>query len=129
MNGDVFETFVRNCLLPVLQPFNWTNAHSVVILDNASIYYVDAISDIIVDQVGGRLLFISPYSPDLNPLEEVFSKVKGIIKKNSTLFEVSIMPRALLSLAFIMVTNEDCHSYIAHSGYCYNQNVCMYIAN
>ena len=118
VNGDVFETFVRNCLLPVLQPFNWTNPHSVVILDNASIHHVDAISDIIVDQVGARLLFLPPYSPDLNPLEEVFSKVKGILKKNSSLFEVSNMPRALLSLAFAMVTNEDCHSYIVHSGYC-----------
>ena len=118
MDGVKFEAFVRNCLLPVLKPFNWTNFHSVVILDNASIHHVDAISDIIVDQVGARLLFLPSYSPDLNPLEEVFSKVKGIMKKNNTLFEVSNMPRALLTLAFAMVTNEDCHSYIAHSGYC-----------
>ena len=62
VNGDRFETFVRNCLLPILQPFNWTNPHSVVILDNASIHHVEAISDIIVDQVGARLLILPPYS-------------------------------------------------------------------
>ena len=119
VNGDVFETFVRNYLLPVLQPFN-TNPHSVIIPDNASIHHVHALSDIIVDQVGAPLLFLPPYSPDLNPLEEVFGKVKGILKKNSSLFEVSNMPRALLKLAFAIVTNEDCHLYniIVHSGYC-----------
>lgn len=118
MDGVKYETFVRNCLLPVLKPFNWTNLQSVVILDNASIHHVDAISDIIVYQVGARLLFLPPYSPDLNSLEEVFSKVKHIMKKNSILFEVNNILRALLSLAFAMVTNEDCHSYIVHSGYC-----------
>ena len=41
VNGNIFTTFVRSCLLPVLQPFNWTNPHSVVILDNASIHHVE----------------------------------------------------------------------------------------
>ena len=118
VNGDTFETFVRSCLLPVLQPFNWTNPRSVVIMDNASIHHVDVISQIIEDQAGAKLLFLPPYSPDLNPLEEVFSKVKGIMKKNDTLFQVSNIPRALLTLSFAMVTKEDCHSYISHSGYC-----------
>ena len=80
--------------------------------------HVDVISDIILNQVGARLLFLPPYSPDLNPMEEVFSKVKGIMKKNSSLFKVNNMPRALHTLAFAMLTNEDCHSYIVHSGYC-----------
>ena len=44
MNGEKFATFVRSCLLPVLQPFNYTNPHSVVILDNASIHHVEGIS-------------------------------------------------------------------------------------
>ena len=117
VNGDTFATFVRSCLLPVLQPFNWTNPHSVVILDNASIHHVDAISDIIEDQAGAKLLFLPPYSPYLNPVEEVFSKVKGIMKKNDALFQVTNIPRALLTLSFAMVTKEDCLSYITHSGY------------
>ena len=118
MNGDKFATFVRSCLLPVLQPFNCTNPHSVVILDNASIHHVQEISDIIEDEAGARLLFLPPYSPDLNPLEEVFSKVKGIMKTYNGLFQASSMPRALLTLALGMVSKEDCYSYSAHAGYC-----------
>ena len=51
VNGEKFATFVRSCLLPVLQPFNYTNPHSVVILDNASIHHVKEISAIIEKQV------------------------------------------------------------------------------
>ena len=44
VNGEKFATFVRSCLLPILQPFDYTNPHSVVILDNASIHHVEEIS-------------------------------------------------------------------------------------
>ena len=118
VNGETFETFVRSCLVPILQPFNYTNSHSVVILDNASIHHVGAISEIVEEEAGARLLFLPPYSPDLNPLEEVFSKVKGIMKSNDNLFQASCMPRALLTLAFGMVTEQDCYSYVTHAGYC-----------
>ena len=87
VNGEKFETFVRSCLLPVLQPFNWTNPHSVVIMDNASIHHVEAISEIIEDQAAARLLFLPPYSPDLNPIEEVFSKI--IMKKMTSFFKIA----------------------------------------
>ena len=118
VNGEKFERFVRSCLLPVIQPFNWTNPHSVVILDNASIHHVDTISELVEDQAGARLLFLPPYSPDLNPLEEVFSKVTGIMKANDSLFQAGSIPRALLPIAFTMVTTQDCYSYISHSVYC-----------
>ena len=117
VNGERFEKFVRSCLLPVLQPFNWVNKHSVVILDNASIHHVDGVVDLIENQVGAKLLFLPPYSPDLNPLEEVFSQVKSIMKKNGTLFQNCTLPRVLLSMAFNMVAIDDCKSYITHSGY------------
>ena len=71
VNGEKFETFIQNCVLPVFQPFNWTNPHSVVIMDNASMHHIEAISHLIEDQAGARLLFLPPYSPDLNPVEEV----------------------------------------------------------
>lgn len=80
VNGKKFETFVRSCLLPILQPFNWTNPYSVVILDNASIHHVEVVSEVVEGEAGARLILLPPYSPDLNPLEEVFSKVKGIMK-------------------------------------------------
>ena len=37
VTGEVFVKFVRSCLLPILQPFNWINSHSIVVMDNASI--------------------------------------------------------------------------------------------
>lgn len=73
VNDEVFENFVRNCPLPILKPFNWVNKHSVVILNNASIHHVNGVVNPIETQARARLLFLPPYSPDLNPLEEAFS--------------------------------------------------------
>ena len=61
-----------------------------------------------------RAKFMAPYSPDLNPVEIVFSKVKGIMKANNALFQVCSSPRALLSVAFGMVTTDDCISYCGY---------------
>ena len=117
MNGEKFEQFVRACLVPILQPFNWVNPNSVLIMDNASIHHVDGVRDLIENQIGVRLFFLPPYSPDLNPVEEVFSQIKAIMKQNDALFQSCTAPRVLLTMAFGMVTQEDSTSYIAHSGY------------
>ena len=62
VNGERFEDFIRSCLLPILQPFNGTNPHSVVIMD-ASIHHVDGVIDLIENQAGARLLFLPPPTP------------------------------------------------------------------
>ena len=103
-----------------IQPFNWINPHSVVIMDNASIHHVEGVIDLIENQVGARLLFLPPYSPDLNPVEEVFSKVKALMKQNDNLFQACSDTRVLLTMAFGMVTKQDCISFITHSGFCIN---------
>ena len=53
-------------------PFDGCNPRSVVLMDNASIYHLERVDDII-SGVGAKLIFLSPYSPDLMPLEEVFA--------------------------------------------------------
>ena len=68
VNGDVFERFVRTSLLPILKPFNGTNSHSVVVMDNASIHHLDKIAQMIAG-VGALLRFLPPYSPELNPIK------------------------------------------------------------
>ena len=104
-------------LQQILNPFNWSNYHSVVIMDNASIHHVHGVVDLIESQ-GARLIFLPPYSPDLNPLEEVFSKVKSITKENHPcIFQSCTETRKLLTMEFNMVTKEDRISYISHSGY------------
>ena len=75
MNTDAFVSFVENALLPVLQPFNGSNPRSIVIMDNASIHHVDRVCQLI-ESTGAIIRFLPPYSPDMNPLEEVFSKVR-----------------------------------------------------
>ena len=72
VDGEKFAEFVHNCLRPFIQAFNWINPHSVIIMDNASIHHMEQVVDIIEDQIGVRLLFLPPYSPDLNPAKEVF---------------------------------------------------------
>ena len=117
VNGARFTEFVSKCLLPILQPFNWMNHHSVVVMDNASIHHVGDVRALIEDQAHARLLFLPPYSPDLNPIEEVFGQVKSIMKGNHSLFQGSCMPRVLLSMAFAMITKEDCYAHVKHCGY------------
>ena len=79
METDRFTHFINTCLLPVLMPYNGVSPHSIVIMDNASIYSsCDKVLQII-ENAGGRVIVLSPYSPDLNPLEPVLGNVKAII--------------------------------------------------
>lgn len=116
INGDRFAQFTETYLVPFLMPFNGTNPFSVVIMDNASIHHV---SDVValIQNVGARLVFLPPYSPDLNPLEPVFGKVKSILKENDIIFQACSSPKALLAMAFGMITAEDCTNYAKHCGY------------
>ena len=98
----------------ILQPFNGLNPHSLVILYIASIHHVDKVRELIETQAGSRLCFLPPYSPDLNPVEGVFSQARSIRKRNDKLFQVYCAPRALIAIAFGMVTACDCHGHITN---------------
>ena len=71
----------------------------------------------LIESTGAKVLFLPPYSPDLNPLEPVFGKVKTILKENDPIFQTTSTPRLLLALAFTMVTPEDCFNFSKHCGY------------
>ena len=71
INGERCTQFVESCLLPILNPFNGVNQHSVVIMDNTSIHHVDMVQDLL-EGAGARLIFLPPYLPDLNPVEGVY---------------------------------------------------------
>ena len=116
MNGPRFVNFVQKCLIPLLNPFNYINPRSVVIMDNASIHHVQEVVDKI-EAHGARILFLPPYSPDLMPCEGLFSMVKSIIKENHNLFHICSCPRAILALAFSMVTKEQRYNLVSHCGY------------
>ena len=116
VNGEVFEHFVCNFILPIILPFNGNNPRSVLVMDNASIHHLERIEDIITG-VGAKILFLPPYSPDLMPLEEVFAKVKSILKANDEVYTTTTMSNLLVKMAFCGITNSDCLGYIQHSGY------------
>ena len=105
--------YICKCVLPVIMPFNGTNPRSILVLDNASIHHLDQVYDIITG-VGAKLCFLPPYSPDLMPLEEVFSEVKYVLKAKH--FCQHQTQKTLLNL-FCAITEEDCIHYIREAGY------------
>ncbi len=89
VNGDTFVQFIQRSLLNIIQPFDGNNPRSVVVLNNASIHHVDAVCELI-SAAGALVRFLPPYSPDLNPIEELFSKVKGYLKENEIAHQVTV---------------------------------------
>ncbi len=73
INGDVFEAFVEQVLAPQLSPGD------VVIMDNLSSHKRIRTRELI-EETGARLVFLPPYSPDLNPIELIFAKVKQLLR-------------------------------------------------
>ena len=128
VNGDKFESFITDTVIPILNPFNGSNSLSVVIMDNCSIHHVDQVINLI-EAAQVKLIFLPPYSPDLMPLEEVFSKVKSIMKMNDSIFQVCSCPRAFLGMAFNDITTEDCLGYLLIKNHdcTVNQNTSIHV--
>ena len=95
-------------------PFDGVSPNSIVVMDNASIHHVDSVVDTILS-VEALVRFLPPYSPDMNPIEEVFGEVKHYLQANNTRFQATSSPRAMILTAFNSVTTENCNSYIRHS--------------
>ncbi len=73
INGDIFEAFVEQVLVPQLRPGD------VVIMDNLS-SHKRASTEQLIQNAGAMLLFLPPYSPDLNPIEMIFAKIKQLLR-------------------------------------------------
>ena len=110
-NGDTFYDFVQAYLLPHLMPYG-VNPHSVVILDNCAIHHVAEVMTML-EEVGVLVHFLPPYSPDLNPIEEAFSKVKSTLK--TEMEGISDMEALILS-SFTSTSTDDCKGWIFHTG-------------
>jgi transposase len=76
VNADNFFDFARGCLIPNMMPFNGTNPRRIVVMDNLSVHRVPEVLELF-RTAGILVLFLPPYSPDLNPIEETFSYVKS----------------------------------------------------
>jgi transposase len=108
-DGDVFEAYVERVLAPTLR------AGEVVVMDNLSAHKGERVRELI-EHRGCELLYLPPYySPDLNPIEEAFSKIKGILRKAEARTRealVEAMGRALSS-----VSGHDARGFFEHCGY------------
>lgn len=98
VTGEAFHDFVRGTLIPNMLPFDGYNERSVLIMDNCSVHHVEPVISLL-RQAGIVTLFLPPYSPDLNPLEEVFSYVKGYLKKHDLLLQCIPDPTVILLIA------------------------------
>ena len=109
-----FADFVRGSLIPTMEPF--PAKHSVVIMDNCSIHHVAEVKDLIED-AGILVLFLPPYSPDYNPIEELFSYLKYYLKEHEDLIQVIPTPIPIIEAALDSVTRSKCHGWINDCGY------------
>ena len=107
-NGQTFTAWVEQCLVPTLSPGD------VVILDNLGSHKGKAARQAI-RAVGAKLLFLPPYSPDLNPIEQVFAKLKLLLRKAAER-SVEATWRRISSLLDAFPPDE-CANYLRNSGY------------
>jgi transposase len=107
-NKAVFEAYVEWVLAPSLR------AGQVVVMDNLSAHKGEEVRELIEER-GCELLFLAPYSPDYNPIEEAFSKIKGLLRKGQARTKEALIET--LGAAISAVTAEDAAGFIEHCGY------------
>ena len=115
VDGDKFVEFVETCLMPNVMPFDGTNPRSVIILDNCAIHHVDEVAQLL-QQTGAIIHWLPPYSPDLNPIEEAFSKAKAMMKAMENEMQVIDDIDTIVYSAFSTITASDCEGWITDSG-------------
>jgi transposase len=108
MNGETFLAYVEQVLAPTLSP------GETVVLDNLSAHKVAGVREAI-EATGAQLLYLPPYSPDLNPIEQLFAKLKALLRKAAERSIDGLWNRiASLLSAF---TPEECANYLRNAGY------------
>ena len=107
-NTNVFETYVERVLAPTLRK------GQVVIMDNLSAHKGERIRELI-ELRGCELVYLPPYSPDLNPIEEAFSKMKGLLRKAQARSREALLEA--IGAAISAVTDQDARGFFEHCGY------------
>lgn len=108
VNGDIFESFVEQVLVPELRPGD------VVVMDNLS-SHKRARTRGLIERAGAKLIFLPPYSPDFNPIEMVFSKVKQLLRSLACRTRHALW-QAMQSV-LDQVTSSDAYNCFTHCGY------------
>ncbi len=108
MNGSTFLTYVERYLAPTL------HRGDIVIIDNLPAHKVAGVTDAI-EAVGARVIYLPAYSPDLNPIEQLFSKLKALLRKAAE----RTIPRLLRKIRSLLrtVSADECLNFFRHAGY------------
>jgi transposase len=107
--GAVFEAYVERVLCPVLCP-----PGQIVVMDNLSAHKGERVRELI-EARGCELLYLPPYSPDLNPIEEAFAKIKGVLRKAEARNREALIEA--IGQAISAVTAQDVSGFFEHCGY------------
>lgn len=108
MDGTIFHTYVEQCLAPTL------TAGDIVIMDNLPAHKVAGIREAI-EAKGAKLLYLPPYSPVVNPIEQLFAKFKAALRKAAK----RTIPTLWAAMGEIIetFTAKECSNYLRNSGY------------
>jgi transposase len=108
LDNTTFRAYVEQVLVPTLQPGD------VVVLDNLAVHKQPEVRAAI-EQAGALLRFLPPYSPDLNPIEQAFAKLKAFFRafRPRTYDQVCDLMAAALGLFMA----DECANYVSHCGY------------
>jgi transposase len=107
-DAPAFETYVEHFLAPSLRE------GQVVVLDRLGAHRTEKVEEL-VQARGAHLVFLPSYSPDLNPIEEAFSKIKHLVRKEGARVREALVEAIARALA--TVTPEDTAGWFAHAGY------------
>ena len=108
INGQTFALYIEQFLLPTLKPGD------IVIMDNLGSHKGPSVRKAI-RRAGAKLLFLPPYSPDLNPIEQVFAKLKHLMRKAAERTQDATWKR--IGVLLDAFTPSECQRYLTNSGY------------
>ena len=107
-NGTRFRSYITEILVPALRPGD------SVVMDNLQAHKVAGVREAI-EAAGARLLYLPPYSPDLNPIEQAFAKLKALLRSAAARTLPDLW--AAIRQAFTRFTPQECCNYLAAAGY------------
>jgi transposase len=107
-NRDVFEAYVERVLAPKLRP------GQVVVMDNLTAHKGERVRELIEGREC-ELLYLPPYSPDFNPIEEAFAKIKGVLRKAEARTREALVEE--MGTAISAVSAHDARGFFEHCGY------------
>ena len=108
VNGTVFYGYIAQCVVPSLQPGD------VLFMDNLPAHKVAGI-EVLIKAQGAQLIYLPPYSPDFNPIELAWSKVKARLRRLKARTWPDLI--AALKQALLAITPQDIQGWFAHCGY------------